>query len=306
MKLKFLFLSLFAFALTFTACSDDDEPQEPTTNTIVDIALADSQFSTLVAALERTNLVATLQGAGPFTVFAPTNAAFTALGVDLSTISDQDLTNILLYHVIGGKAIESSDLANGQSYESTASTSGPGNTPLSILIEKGSGVKVNNIADVVAADVIADNGVIHVVNNVITPLDIVGHALANSNFSTLVGALSGAPGDLVSVLQGTGPFTVFAPNNAAFAEIADVVASLSGEQLASVLTYHVVSGNVLSTALENNMSVPTVNGQSVTVDLSNGASLTDAGGNSSNIILTDVQATNGVIHVIEKVIIPSL
>lgn len=298
---SFLFLIILGLGL-FTSCSDDDE-----TNTIVDIALDDAQFSTLVSALERVNLVATLQGPGPYTVFAPTNNAFTQLGVDLNTISDADLTNILLYHVLGG-TVRSTDLADGQTYASTASTSGPGGTALSMLIEKSAnGVKLNGNINVTGADVTADNGVIHIVDKVITPLDIVGHAAANSNFTSLVATLSGAPGGLVGVLSGTGPFTVFAPVNSAFSAISSVVATLTPAQVANVLTYHVVSGaNVRSTDLSNGMSVQAVNGQSFQVNLANGASITDAGGNTSNILLTDVQATNGVIHVLEKVIIPSL
>ena len=307
MKLKFYLLALLAFPFFMVGCSDDDEPEAPQTNTIVDIAVGDENFSTLVSALQRTNLVSTLQGDGPFTVFAPTNAAFDALGVDLSTISDTDLTNILLYHVIGGAQINSTDLAEGQTYASTASASGPNGTQLSVLVERaGSNVRLNDSANVVTADIVADNGVIHVIDNVITPLDIVGHAAANSNFTSLVGALSSAPGDLVSVLQGAGPFTVFAPTNGAFAEIADVVATLTPEQLTSVLTYHVVAGNVASSALSDNMNVTTVNGQDVSVSMTSGVKLIDAGGNESQVILTDVQATNGIIHVIEKVIIPTL
>lgn len=308
MKLKFYLLALLALPFFMVSCSDDDEPQEPeVTNTIVDIASGNDDFSTLVAALQRTNLVSTLQGDGPFTVFAPTNAAFEALGVDLSSLSDSELSNILLYHVIGGADIKSTDLAEGPNYASTASASGPNGTQLSVLVERsGSSVRINDAANVVSADIAADNGVIHVIDNVLLPLDIVGHAQANNDFSSLVGALAGAPGELVSVLQGDGPFTVFAPKNAAFAEIADVVATLTPEQVASVLTYHVVSGNVASTALTDNMSVTTVNGQIVSVSLSDGAKLIDASGNESVISFTDVQTTNGIIHVIEKVLIPNL
>ena len=301
---KFIFFALLTTSIF--ACSDDEEPVVET-NTIVDIALADAQFSTLVTALQRTDLVSTLQGTGPFTVFAPTNAAFTALGVDLATISDDDLTEILLYHVIAAE-VNSTDLADGQTYASTAAATGPNGNALSILVEKSStGVKVNNTANVTTADVSADNGVIHIVDNVITPLDVVGHAQANSNFSSLVGALAGAPGELVSILQGDGPFTVFAPINSAFNEIADVVSGLSGDQLASVLTYHVVSGaNVLSTDLSNEMEVTAVNGQNFMVHIGDKVQIQDAGDNKSDVIITDVQATNGVIHALGNVIIPAL
>jgi transforming growth factor-beta-induced protein len=301
------FFSLFLAIglLTFSSCGDDEPILE--SNTIVDIALADAQFSTLVSALQRTNLVSTLQGAGPFTVFAPTNDAFNRLGVDLATISDADLTNILLYHVLGAD-VRAGDIAGGQTYVSTASTAGPGNTALSLLVEQINGqVKLNGRSNVTSADIVADNGVIHVIDQVITPLDIVGHAAANSNFTALVAALGAAPGGLVNVLSSEGPFTVFAPLNSAFAAISNVVAGLTPEQLTTVLTYHVVAGaNVRSTDLSNNMSVETVSGQTFTITTTNGAQIVDQTGAAVSIVLTDVQATNGVIHVLDKVIIPQL
>jgi len=195
----------------------------------------------------------------------------------------------------------------GQTYISTAAASGPNNTNLSMLVENtGGAVKLNGAINVTAADVAADNGVIHVIDAVAMPLDIVGHAAANSNFTSLVGALGGAPGDLVSTLQGDGPFTVFAPVNTAFDAIASVVATLTGDQLATVLTYHVVSGNVLAANLSEGMGIMTVSGQELSVHLTSGPALEDATGEKSNIIATDVQATNGVIHVLDRVVIPTL
>ena len=155
---------IFVFALIgllFVSCSDDDDTTSDQ-QTIVDIAVSDSQFSTLVEALQRTNLVSTLEGSGPFTVFAPTNDAFAQLGVDLATISDAELTNILLYHVLGAN-IRSTDLSEGQTYASTASTGGPNNQQLSILVERaGSAVTVNGSSSVTSADIASSNGVIHV------------------------------------------------------------------------------------------------------------------------------------------------
>jgi transforming growth factor-beta-induced protein len=292
-------------AFGFAACEKEEDP-EP--QSIAQIAAGDEQFSTLVAALERVNLVSVLDNPGAFTVFAPTNAAFTALGVDLNTLSDAALTEILLYHVLGGK-VASTDLQTGQTYATTAAETGPGDKQLSILIEKAANgsVKVNGSADVTSADVEATNGVIHIVDAVLLPLDIVGHAAANSNFTSLVGALGTANGDLVNVLQGDGPFTVFAPLNSAFDAIAGTVAGLNADQLASVLTYHVVGvANVVSGDLTNGQVVTTVQGEDFTVNISgSGVTITDANGNVSNVVLTDVQATNGVIHVLDKVIIPT-
>ncbi len=302
---------LLALPFLFVACGDDDDEPTPMVNepmSIVEIASGDAQFSTLVAALQQADLVSVLDGNGPFTVFAPTNDAFTAAGIDLTTISDAALKEVLLYHVLGGAKITSGDLADGQTYASTASNYGPNDTQLSILIEKGSnGVVINGTTNVSTADVDATNGVIHIVDQVLLPMDIVGHAVANSNFTSLVGALGAADAGLVDLLQTDGPFTVFAPLNSAFAAIQSTVDGLTTEQLAKVLTYHVVTpGNVRSTDLTNGMEVTSANAsEKFTVNIDGSVTITDAAGGTSTVILTDVQATNGVIHVLDAVIIPS-
>lgn len=307
---KSLFLFLFAalFSFTFIACEEDDPIVEKPNSekTVAEIAADDDQFSTLVGALDRVNLVSVLNGDGPFTVFAPTNAAFDKLGVDLSTLSDEALTEILLYHVFVGDGILAADIAEGQTYLGTAANTGPNGTNLSMLVEKtASGVSINGSTNVTATDIAGMNGVIHVVDAVIMPMDIVGHAAANSNFTSLVATLGAASGDLVNVLSDDGPFTVFAPVNGAFDAISEVAATLSADQLAAVLTYHVAAGNVTSSDLTDAMSVTTVNGETFTVNLDGGASITDARGNTVNIVLTDVQATNGIIHVLDAVILPA-
>lgn len=303
-------LGIFAFAMltiVFISCDDEENnvTPDPQPQSIVDIATGDDQFSTLTAALARVNLVSVLEGDGPFTVFAPTNTAFTALGIDLNTISDEDLTEILLYHVIGAKVM-SGDIPEGQTYVSTSAATAPGDNQLSMFIEKtGAAVRINSSVNVTTTNIEATNGVIHIVDAVILPLDIVGHAAANSNFSSLVGALGAASGDLISVLSGAGPFTVFAPVNTAFDEISSILATLSTEQVATVLTYHVVgAANVRSTDLNDNMEVTTVNTETFTVNLGNEVTISDQQGNTATVILTDVQATNGVIHVLNKVILP--
>jgi transforming growth factor-beta-induced protein len=236
------------------------------------------------------------------TVFAPTNDAFVALLSELGATSLDDvpvgtLTDILLYHVIGSKAM-STDLASG--YFPTLSTFSDNN--LSMYIEVGEGVTINGNTMVTAADIEADNGVIHVVDKVILPPSVVDIAIANENFSTLVSAVVKA--GLVDALSGEGPFTVFAPTNAAFdalfAELGIAgIDDLTAEELTPILLYHVVSGNVLSTDLANG-EVPTLKeGSSITVDLSSGVMI-----NESNVVAADVQGANGVIHVIDKVLLP--
>ncbi len=128
----------------------------------------------------------------------------------MATLNDKVLTEILLYHFIGSE-IFSSAIADGQSYVATASTTGPNNAALSILIERSlDGVRINNTSIVTAVDIDASNRVIPVADQVIMSLDIVGHAVVNSNLTSLVDALGAAEGDLVNVLSSDGPFTVFA------------------------------------------------------------------------------------------------
>ena len=278
-------------------------PESQMSNTIADIAVANSEFSILVEALMKADLVgAVADSEAELTVFAPTNDAFTALLSDLGAtslddISVETLTGILLYHVIGSKAM-STDLATG--YFPTLSTFS--DNSMSMYIQVGEGVTINANTSVTTADIEADNGVIHVVDKVILPPSVVDIAIANENFSTLVSAVVKA--GLVDALSAEGPFTVFAPTNAAFdalfAELEILgIDELTAEQLTPILMYHVVSGNVLSTALTNG-EVPTLkDGSNITVDLSTGVMI-----NQSKVVAADVQGANGVVHVIDKVLIP--
>lgn len=301
---KILFVAVLFTGMLATSCSEDKVT--PQAQSIVEIASADPQFSSLVAALTKAELVTTLEGTGPFTVFAPTNTAFAELLGDLGVsslddLSKEDLKPILLNHVIVGQ-FKSTDLST--SYVSTASNTGPDENLLDLYIEVGSGVNINSSVSVTSADIIASNGVIHVVDKVIVPTDVVDIAANNDEFTSLVDALGSAEGDLVSVLKGDGPFTVFAPVNSAFADIADVVATLDAAQLADVLKYHVVSGaNVRSSDLMDGMTVTTLSG-TFTVNITGGTvTLTDESGATVNVVATDIQGTNGVVHVIDKVLL---
>ncbi|WP_346858891.1 fasciclin domain-containing protein [uncultured Draconibacterium sp.] len=278
-------------------------PPTEKSNTIADVAVANSEFSILVEALMKADLVgAVADKEAELTVFAPTNDAFVALLSDLGAnslddISVETLSNILLYHVIGSKAM-STDLTSG--YYPTLSTFS-GNS-ISMYVQVDGGVSINNSTMVTAADIEADNGVIHVVDKVILPPSVVNIAIDNANFSTLVSAVVKA--GLVETLSGEGPFTVFAPTNDAFdalfaaLEISGID-DLTAEQLIPILTYHVVSGNVLSTDLASG-TVPTLSdGKHLTVDLSSGVMIND-----SQVLAADIQGANGVVHVIDKVLIP--
>lgn len=307
-KLLFgLFLALGA-VLAFTACKDDDEQKN-----IVELAQGDANLSTLVAALQRAGLVNALSGSDQLTVFAPTNAAFASLLTSLGYAKLEDvpvdaLKNILLNHVVSGE-VKSSALTTG--YVKTLLPYGATNSYLSNYVDLTSGVKIGG-ARVTTADVDASNGVVHIIDKVIVPPTVVNQALNNPNFSTLVAALtrSGLGVDYVSILSGAGPFTVFAPTNAAFAALLTElgVASLNdipAATLNNVLQYHVVNGaNVLSAQLTDEQIVTSLEGSTFKIDLTGGAKIVDAKGRVANIIATDVQATNGVVHAIDKVILP--
>lgn len=315
---KLHLITLFIIGATLAACSDKNDPEpmnnDPVeSNTIVDVAV-DNNFTILVSALERVDLDETLQGDGPFTVFAPTDSAFAAaldeLGLNsLDDISDADLTQILLNHVVSGE-VKSTDLMDG--YVSTLAD-GPEGTKISMLVDLTSGVKLNNRAEVVQADVMADNGVVHVVNKVILIPNVVDAALANPNFTTLVAALTNEnlSTDFVATLSGNGPFTVFAPVNSAFTDLLNSnpdwngLADIPTATLEAVLAYHVASGaNVTSSELNDGDMVSTVQGSSFTVNVGNEVTITDGQSNTTNVVLTDVQTSNGVIHVITGVLLP--
>ncbi len=306
-----MFLALSA-SLLFTACKDDDDAT--TTKNIVQTAQATSDLSSLVAALSRAGLVDALNAPGPFTVFAPTNAAFsTFLSANgFATLEDVPvpvLQQILLNHVVSGEIRAAGVPTEG--YVKTLATFGTSN--LSLLAQNNaSGVSLNKDVKVTTADVLTTNGVVHIVDKVIALPTVVNHALNNANFSILVAALT-RPSlgvDYVGLLSGAGPFTVFAPTNAAFAALLTELGLSSLDQvddatLNAVLQYHVVPGaNVLASQLTNGQVVTTFGAETFTINLTGGAKIVDGSNRTTNIIITDVQGSNGVVHAIDKVLLP--
>lgn len=311
LKIAFAIIALTSFSIS---CDNDDDM--PVDNTITGIAKTNSNLTILVQALVKADLAGTLQGTGPFTVFAPTDAAFTAFlkttpYATLNDVPKDVLTQILLNHVVSG-AIKSTDLSTGYA-KTLAKSATSGTNTMSLYVDLTSGVKLNGVAKVTTADVMATNGVIHVVDAVINLPTIVTHATANANFTSLVGALTkaGQP-DFVGILSGTGPFTVFAPTNDAFTafntELAPGgIAGVSSANLTKVLQYHVVSGNILAASLTEGQMVSTLQTpQKFTILLSGGAKIKDVNNRISTIVATDVQCSNGVIHVLNKVLLPTL
>ncbi len=290
---------------------------------IVTHAAANADFSSLVVALGAADggLIDVLSGDGPFTVLAPDNAAFDTFldGADLGGVNTAVLSQILLNHVIGDVVTSSDLVAGGAGYTNT-SASGPGMNALSLYFNTSDGVVFNGISTVTAADVVGTNGIIHAVDTVIDIPTVVTFAAADPNFSTLVAALTTlTPGtDFVSILSRTEgsnadqinpEFTVFAPTNDAFAELAEIPEEVV---LTQVLLHHVISeANITSGDLNNpgDTSAATLEGDDITITLPgtdpNIADVTDGAGNTGKgIIAVDVQAGNGVIHVMDSVLIP--
>jgi uncharacterized surface protein with fasciclin (FAS1) repeats len=293
-------IAIFAFlGLMLTSCSDDDNQMPTVDNTITGIASNASDLTLLVKALKKADLATTLQGTGPFTVFAPTDQAFISAGYTASVIDNLPtadipaLKQILLNHVVSG-SVQSSGLTNNTYIKTLAKGTASTTNTLSMYVNTTSGVRLNGVSSVITTtagstfNIIASNGVIHKVDAVITLPTIVTHATANSNFSTLASLLTDQ--NLITTLSGTAnsPFTVFAPLNSA--------------KKTAVLTYHVVAGaNVLSNAIP---TTPITTFESGTFTVS-GTVITDEQNRQTNIVLADVQCANGVIHAVNKVLLPN-
>jgi|AntRauTorckE5430_2_1112549.scaffolds.fasta_scaffold01910_6 uncharacterized surface protein with fasciclin (FAS1) repeats len=311
MNKLFLLLVVSGATLFFTSCAEQKPDEESTANNITDIVTNTERFSSLLAALERTGLTATIAG-GEFTVFAPNNEAFAKFldGAALEDVDVDALTQILLNHVVAG-TVKSTDLSNG--YAATLAEETTTKNKISLLVNVDGGVKLNNAVSVISADIAADNGIIHEVDAVIAIPNVVNLALANSEFTSLVAALTreDLTVNFVEILSGAGPFTVFAPTNAAFQALLDsnpawtTLADIDVATLEAVLKYHVVAGaNVLSSTLTDGQVVKSFQGSDFTINTTEGATVTDAKGNVVNIVVTDVQGSNGIVHAISGVILP--
>ena len=314
---KSLILAAFGSSALLSACGGSSDPHVPTpvptpAPDVVALAQATPELGVLVEAVIAAGLVDTLKGAGPFTVFAPSNTAFAAALSELGLTKDQLfankalLTAVLTYHVVPAK-VASSAIPFGKAITTVqGSILKIDNVAGAVVITDGR----NRTSKVVTADVQASNGVVHIVDKVILPADknIVQTAQALPQFSILVEAVIAA--NLQGTLSGTGPFTMFAPTDTAFANLltelgvskADLLANTA--LLTKVLTYHVVPGRVLKAEVPLNTAIVTVQGESLTVGST--LAITDQRARTSNIIGTDVLTSNGVIHVIDKVILPKL
>jgi uncharacterized surface protein with fasciclin (FAS1) repeats len=286
----------------FAACDSDDPDPDPGVQDIVALAQDTPQLSTLVTALTEADLVSTLQGDGPFTVFAPVNDAFAdlpdgALDALLAEGNEAILQKVLTYHVVPGRIL-AEDLVDGQTV-----TTVEGST---LTIDLDGGATVNGVA-ITTTDIEATNGVVHLIDGVLTQnLDITEVATVRG-FDTLVAALDAA--NLVGALQAAGPFTVFAPTEQAFADLLealDVTAEelLARDDLADILTYHVVEGEAFAADLSDGQVLTTLQGGTLTVQIDGGAVSLVGASNTVDVVLPDVDASNGVIHAIDAVLLP--
>jgi len=301
--------------LCIISCDDNDDNMM-TEKTTYELVSSDSNLSSLKAAIDKAGLSATLNQSGTFTLFAPTNAAFATFlqangYASLNDVPTAALKTLLMNHVLNSE-VKAAAISTG--YVSTLAMGSASSTrPISMFINTSGGVKINGVSNVIATDIDANNGVIHKVDAVIGLPTIVTHATANPQFTSLVSALtrSDMP-NFVGILSGTAnsPFTVFAPTNTAFSTLlteigAANLAAIPKTTLENTLKYHVVTGaNVGSNNLTNNMMVPTFQGGSFKITTTGGAKITDNNNRVSNIIVTDVQCSNGIIHAIDKVLLP--
>ncbi|HEY6503569.1 MAG TPA: fasciclin domain-containing protein [Chitinophagaceae bacterium] len=321
MELKKLFrktslvLALSA-PLLITGCDKDDDDPAPASNTITDVVVAGADFSVLEAAVVRANLQATLSGTGPFTVFAPDNAAFAVAGISeavINTLTPAQVQSLLLYHTLGAKVLAADVPAGPNAKVTTAGGD-------SVFVTKNaSGVYINGIK-VSQADISADNGVIHRIGRVLNPPvgNIVETAVA-SGLDSLVKAVTRAttaPGGdpaLANTLS-TAKLTVFAPTNAAFTQLLGALSltninDIPVATLLAVLRYHVVGGRAFSSDLANG-NLPMLAGGNTTINLTNGTgggpTITGNGNgtNRSNITATNIVCRNGVVHLVDRVLLP--
>ncbi|HLP94975.1 MAG TPA: fasciclin domain-containing protein [Saprospiraceae bacterium] len=328
---------LFSLSLLigFTACQKEELTEASSVidqgiaternNTIVDIAISNPDFSILVAAVVKTNTVGLFSNANlNGTVFAPTNAAFAQLPAPFNSVSGINgitnpneikfLTNVLRYHLIAGRK-NAAQLPNG-GYGTYKTATTPNDNQIFVSRSIANEVIINGNSKVVAADIQASNGVIHVIDKVLfyPTKDIAQIAIGNGNFTALVAALQ-KTGLVNTLMSPTTNVTVFAPTDAAFAQLPaplNNAANIKGindaatiNTLRTVLLYHLTGGRVFSADLRENITVPMVAAGNTTITLAGGAKVKGTSNpTGSNIVLTDLLARNGVIHVIDAVLLP--
>ena len=318
---KIILLLLTGF--TALSCSDDKSVttfiEEP--KNILEVAVNEPDLSNIVIAISLADGdLGSLLSGGQYTLLAPNNFAFDLFLTNNGFASIEDvpsdlLSKILLNHVISG-TVNSTALTSAVSgYANTIATNTDGDN-LSLYFNTSSGVKFNGVSKLIKADLSAINGIVHVIDKVIGLPTVVTFTKADPNFSTLVSALTrdDLTSDFASILStdsttDPAPFTIFAPINEAFSGLLAELGitsllDIDEPTLDAVLKYHVVGGaNILASDLTDNLTITTLGGD-ITANITGGASLSDNTGRISEIITVNIQANNGVIHAINKVILP--
>ena len=299
MKNLFVYLLLLSLPTSLFANQNTEaDKKSMASKTIVELAV-ESGFNSLAAALTKADLITPLNSEGSYTVFAPTDEAFANLlkAIGQKSIDDVPvsvLKQVLLYHVVEGK-VSSSQVKDGNATTLEGTT---------IALTTTGGIKVNGVSVISPYDVMASNGVIHTVDQVLVPASIAQFvntvlepAFFNKNFSTLISAAVKA--DVVSVLLNTPNLTIFAPDNNAFKASGIDPMKIDGKTLASVLTYHVVGAKVMSSGIPSEAT--TVNGQKLYFSSNSSGSLIN---DKTKIIAVDIESGSGVVHVINQVLLP--
>ncbi len=310
-KYPFFLSFLLGVSLFFVACKKEEPPKA---KTILEVAAANSELSTFLAALDRADLTSTLTSGGSFTVFAPTNAAFTAFlaangHAKLEDIPIATLKQLLQYHMVIGELKSGGISAAG--YIASLATFDATGSALKLYLENTATLLINNSVAVTTADLSASNGVVHIVSKVIALPKVVDHLQNDLTFSAFILALTRADLsiDYFATLTEPGPFTVFAPSNAAFAELLielglNNLNDISADLLNSILQYHIVpNSNLAAEQLEDTLEVTTLGGKKISINAGN--KLTDQQGHQGNLITLDIQASNGVVHSVDRVLRPN-
>jgi uncharacterized surface protein with fasciclin (FAS1) repeats len=308
---KILGTLLFTIVIA-SSCNKNHSPWYPAT--IYKTIALNPDFSYLTAAVNKAGLAEALNETGKtgLTLFAPTNEAFIAAGFatisDVTSVADTTLRSILLYHVLGTKV-----LADQIPQASNTPVTTLNSQPIYATRTASGSVFINGVS-VIKANIEATNGVVHAINRVLMPATgtIVQTAIANPNLSLLVAAVlraSQGTTNVAAVLSSAGPFTVFAPTNQAFINAgfpdAAAINAADPNALTSILTYHVIAGRIFSSDLTNGETPATVNGETVTISLTNGPQVKGKSNTTpSNIVATNIVTTNGVVHVIDQVLLP--
>lgn len=306
---KFSYLLLVSSALFVLSCNKDDD-NKPAAQNITEVVVNTADFSLLETAVIRAGLADTLANTPNLTVFAPNNAAFTKAGLTESVINSTPVATlkaILKYHVLTTKVSSDNVPAGPNAEVVTFGTA-------KLFTTKGAlGVFINGVK-VITPDVSASNGVIHVIDRVLIPPsgNIVVTAQANPDLTYLVAAVLRADASGTSIsgaLSAAGPLTVFAPTNQAFKDAGfatiDAINAANPNTLKNILLYHVIAARIFSSDLTEGAQPTTVQGGKLTIKLAGGAKVRGASNTTdSNIAITDIVTTNGVVHVIDKVLLP--